>query len=221
MSDARLGVPLPRSNTWSQGGTMAVRAPRDPRIPPGRLRASSIIWRTADVMTVTKIPGIISAVATWRAAATLASAVAVFSLTVSAQGDLRTPWGDPDLQGIWPSGQLMNVPFERPVAVRHARGTDRRGVPALAAASNNSRKRTPKSSAAAAARGVNPPSHWLENGRPSPAGVAHRRSAGRTAAADDRGRCAARQSLAVDQSRRFRTPRRRSSTSTTAASRAA
>jgi hypothetical protein len=26
----------------------------------------------------------------------------------------RTPWGDPDLQGTWPSGPLMLVPFERP-----------------------------------------------------------------------------------------------------------
>ena len=26
----------------------------------------------------------------------------------------RTPWGDPDLQGIWPTGPLMVVPFERP-----------------------------------------------------------------------------------------------------------
>jgi hypothetical protein len=25
----------------------------------------------------------------------------------------RTPWGDPDLQGTWPSGPLMVVPFER------------------------------------------------------------------------------------------------------------
>jgi hypothetical protein len=27
---------------------------------------------------------------------------------------LRTPWGDPDLQGTWPTGSLMVVPFERP-----------------------------------------------------------------------------------------------------------
>ena len=26
----------------------------------------------------------------------------------------RTPWGDPDLQGIWPSTQMVGVPFERP-----------------------------------------------------------------------------------------------------------
>jgi hypothetical protein len=26
----------------------------------------------------------------------------------------RTPWGDPDLQGIWPSTQMVGVPLERP-----------------------------------------------------------------------------------------------------------
>src|SRR5258706_2792598 len=27
----------------------------------------------------------------------------------------RTPWGDPDLQGLWPTWQLLSVPLERPV----------------------------------------------------------------------------------------------------------
>src|SRR6266850_1441715 len=26
----------------------------------------------------------------------------------------RTPWGDPDLEGIWPSTDMVGVPFERP-----------------------------------------------------------------------------------------------------------
>ena len=26
----------------------------------------------------------------------------------------RTPWGDPDLQGIWPSGEMTGVPLQRP-----------------------------------------------------------------------------------------------------------
>ena len=26
----------------------------------------------------------------------------------------RTPWGDPDLQGFWPSVEMLGVPFERP-----------------------------------------------------------------------------------------------------------
>jgi hypothetical protein len=32
----------------------------------------------------------------------------------AAQASLpKTPWGDPDLQGTWPGGPLMSVPFER------------------------------------------------------------------------------------------------------------
>jgi hypothetical protein len=27
----------------------------------------------------------------------------------------RTPWGDPDLEGLWPGTQMMGVPLERPV----------------------------------------------------------------------------------------------------------
>ena len=26
----------------------------------------------------------------------------------------RTPWGDPDLQGYWPSRDMLGVPLERP-----------------------------------------------------------------------------------------------------------
>jgi hypothetical protein len=26
----------------------------------------------------------------------------------------KTPWGDPDLQGIWPGTDMVSVPFERP-----------------------------------------------------------------------------------------------------------
>lgn len=26
---------------------------------------------------------------------------------------LQTPWGDPDLQGMWPGGSVVMVPFER------------------------------------------------------------------------------------------------------------
>ena len=55
----------------------------------------------------------------------LAGAVALASIVVLAQGQTapaggstytpaRTPWGDPDLQGIWPGTDMVGVPFERP-----------------------------------------------------------------------------------------------------------
>jgi hypothetical protein len=37
------------------------------------------------------------------------------SVPVSGQWKApRTPWGDPDLQGYWPSVEMLGVPFERP-----------------------------------------------------------------------------------------------------------
>jgi hypothetical protein len=52
-------------------------------------------------------------------------AVALASTAVSSQGQSapgtqspysppKTPWGDPDLQGIWPGTDMVGVPFERP-----------------------------------------------------------------------------------------------------------
>jgi len=63
--------------------------------------------------------GWIASIVSALVAITLASAV------VSAQGPSpstgqntytppRTPWGDPDLQGIWPGTDMVGVPFERP-----------------------------------------------------------------------------------------------------------
>jgi hypothetical protein len=42
---------------------------------------------------------------------------AVSALAQRTFAPARTPWGDPDLQGIWPSGQMIEVPFERPIAM--------------------------------------------------------------------------------------------------------
>src|SRR3970282_2226353 len=48
------------------------------------------------------------------------AAVVVSAQTQSAAGapasytPLKTPWGDPDLQGIWPGTDMVGVPFERP-----------------------------------------------------------------------------------------------------------
>ena len=53
-------------------------------------------------------------------AATLCAAGAVVSLGAQSSAGARTytpprtAWGDPDLQGIWPSTDMVGVPFERP-----------------------------------------------------------------------------------------------------------
>jgi len=45
----------------------------------------------------------------------IAIVVAVASVAGQKRTPPRTPWGDPDLQGFWPSVELLSVPIERPV----------------------------------------------------------------------------------------------------------
>ena len=52
-------------------------------------------------------------------AGAIAAAIVVASMAALAQSPAgyavpRTPWGDPDLQGIWPSTHMVGVPLERP-----------------------------------------------------------------------------------------------------------
>jgi hypothetical protein len=68
----------------------------------------------------------------------------------------RTPWGDPDLQGIWPSDQLVDVPFERPASFgTRDELTDSEFAAAQARASLDISPVT------------SPPPHWLERGKAS------------------------------------------------------
>lgn len=62
-------------------------------------------------------------------------AIVVAAVPVASQNWTvpRTPWGAPDLQGLWPSAPLLSVPFERPVKLgTHAKGCARRGALTMA-----------------------------------------------------------------------------------------
>ena len=39
-----------------------------------------------------------------------------------------TPWGEPDLRGIWPLNHLISTPFQRPEKFGDRRVNDRRGI---------------------------------------------------------------------------------------------
>jgi hypothetical protein len=79
----------------------------------------------------------------------------------------RTPWGHPDLQGIWPSGQMIEVPFERPVELgMRAVLTDAE----FAMRELVIQRQNETDSAEFVTRGlsdVTPPQHWRERGRPT------------------------------------------------------
>ena len=82
----------------------------------------------------------------------------------------KTAWGDPDLTGIWPSTDMVGVPFERP-----ANMGERTELTAeeFAARQKQDQTRaaadleTAVSTAPRQGDGTGPPSHWLEWGKAS------------------------------------------------------
>jgi hypothetical protein len=86
----------------------------------------------------------------------------------------RTPWGDPDLQGLWPGTAMMGVPLERSVNLGDKSIlTDEE----LAARANQARRQAaqdeeefvaprPTTEAVLTGAGTGPPGHWGERGAP-------------------------------------------------------
>ncbi|MBV8843574.1 MAG: hypothetical protein JO307_12265 [Bryobacterales bacterium] len=80
----------------------------------------------------------------------------------------KTSWGDPDLQGLWPATDSIGIPMQRPESFgSRALLTEQEYGQREAAA-----KRTAESDSEEYANpnqraGINPPSYWLERGKPS------------------------------------------------------
>jgi hypothetical protein len=89
------------------------------------------------------------------------------AVSMSAQTTFRTPWGDPDLQGVWPSGHMIEVPFERPTSFGARAVLTDAEFAARAAAIRKQAEADAAETASTGGRGVSPPSHWLERGQPS------------------------------------------------------
>ena len=90
----------------------------------------------------------------------------------------RTPWGDPDLQGIWPGTDYVGVPLQRAseygtrnVLTEEEFRTRQQAAQAQTDEDNadfNIDKVTPEQEARGTVGGpVSPPPHWLERGKPS------------------------------------------------------
>jgi hypothetical protein len=90
----------------------------------------------------------------------------------------RTPWGDPDLQGLWPGTDMVGVPFERPTRFgnrqfltdeelkeREAQATQQEELDVL----DFDLEKPPAEIVALGDVGgvTSPPPHWLERGVPS------------------------------------------------------
>jgi len=97
----------------------------------------------------------------------IALTIVIPTLAQSHYTPPRTPWGDPDLQGIWPGN--MGVPMQRPVDFgERTQLTDaefaRRQAQAAAQATSDAEVFV---RAGDGGGGIGGPSHWVERGRPT------------------------------------------------------
>jgi len=90
----------------------------------------------------------------------------------------RTPWGDPDLQGVWPSTDMVGVPLQRASnfgernLLTDEEFRARQAAAARQTDEDNAEFNIDAVTAEQEARGtvggpVSPPPHWLERGKPS------------------------------------------------------
>jgi hypothetical protein len=115
-----------------------------------------------------------------------ASTIAAAALLVSARPEgralraeqapasataVRTPWGDPDIQGIFTTDDELGVPFERPEqfagreVVNDKEFADREAQARRQAEVDAEEFVAPRTGRGG--DGTGPPAHWLERGRPS------------------------------------------------------
>src|SRR6185436_9245153 len=88
----------------------------------------------------------------------------------------RTPWGDPDLQGLWPGTEMVGVPLQRPrefgtrnvltEAEFQARVQQAQRQQEIDTADFDL-ETADTTNAGEVGSATSPPPHWLERGRPS------------------------------------------------------
>jgi hypothetical protein len=80
----------------------------------------------------------------------------------------KTAWGDPDLQGIWPSTDMVGVPFERPANMGERTEVTEEEYKARLKQQQSREEADAETTVSTAPRqgdGTGPPSHWLEWGK--------------------------------------------------------
>src|SRR5437870_13506302 len=82
----------------------------------------------------------------------------------------KTAWGDPDLQGLWPSTDMVGVPLERPASFGARNEVTQEEYDTRAKHAVQRAAADPEETVSTAVRqgdGTGPPSHWLERGQAS------------------------------------------------------
>jgi len=104
--------------------------------------------------------------------AAVVAALLVGSAPVGGQVS-RTPWGDPDLQGVFTTDDELGVPFERPPQFgNRAVVTDDEFTARLAQSQRQAQQDeelfvAERPAGRGGGDGTGPPAHWLERGQPS------------------------------------------------------
>ena len=102
--------------------------------------------------------------------ATTTDSVAQTARSTAPYAVPRTPWGDPDLQGIWPSSDMIGVPLQRdPKLGTRTTLTDEefaRRQQQLARQAETDLEEFAPDRGGAGADGTGPPGHWGERGKP-------------------------------------------------------
>jgi len=103
-------------------------------------------------------------------AAALASVCAAGAYAQQKYAPPKTAWGDPDLQGIWPSTDMVGVPFERPENFGERNEVTAEEYVARQKQQQTREEADSETTVSTAPRqgdGTGPPSHWLEWGKAS------------------------------------------------------
>src|SRR4029079_16951257 len=94
----------------------------------------------------------------------------------------RTPWGDPDLQGVWPGTDMVGVPLQRPeqfghrtvltdqefqARVKQAKQTEEDALADFDSSTADTQN------AGAVGSATSPPPHWLQPRQPPPRAARH------------------------------------------------
>src|SRR3954467_4970031 len=98
------------------------------------------------------------------------SVLAAIPQQKSAYTPPKTAWGDPDLTGLWPSTDMVGVPFERPANFGERNEVTQEEYDARQKQQSTRAAADSEETVSTAARqgdGTGPPSHWLEWGKAS------------------------------------------------------
>src|SRR5499426_285881 len=107
------------------------------------------------------------------ATVTIAAAIRFATIDTAAQSAFRTPWGDPDIQGLFTTDDELGVPFERPEqfgdreVVSEQEFAQRQTQAVRQAETDAEEFVAPRTAGRGGGDGTGPPAHWLERGRPS------------------------------------------------------